>query len=253
MNIIIDVGNTRVKYGLFDQRKMIITGEDLSLLKKIMEELKKKGVEMFLLISGTGKIPEHLMSDLELLASASFRNGPALPLPIENTYETPETLGADRISGAVAAAYKYPGRQSLIIDAGTAITYDYVSREGVYLGGNISPGLSMRYRALHEFTERLPLVENSGEYAYFGKNTVAAIRKGVINGMIFEIHGYRDEFLRNYPDGKILLTGGDGCFLRNILNGPFDFDNYLTLKGLNIILEYQKTVNFDCSCNEKED
>lgn len=160
------------------------------------------------------------------------------PLPIENLYETPETLGKDRIAAAVGANELFPGQNILIIDAGTAITYDVVSEKNEFLGGNISPGLQMRFKALNQFTGKLPLINYSDEFQLIGRNTEEAIRAGVQNGILYEIERTIETFNRNYENLQIVMTGGDSIFFDKKLNYSIFVHFNLTLIGLNRILEH---------------
>ena len=123
---------------------------------------------------------------------------------------------------------------------GTAITFDFMNGEGVFLGGNISPGMQIRFRALNEFTLSLPLVEGSDTYEYIGKNTPGAILDGVMNGILFEVRGYIDELRRENPEAIVILTGGASHFLKKSLKREVFFDEKLVIVGLNQMLEFQK-------------
>jgi type III pantothenate kinase len=164
-------------------------------------------------------------------------------LPIENLYETPETLGKDRLAAAVGANELFPDQNLLIIDAGTAITYDLVTENNQFLGGNISPGLEMRFKALNQFTGKLPLISHSDEYKEIGQNTTDAIRAGVQNGILFEIGQTIDLFNRNYQNLQIIMTGGDSNFFDKKLNYSIFVHFNLTLIGLNRILEHNAKEN----------
>lgn len=159
-------------------------------------------------------------------------------LPIENIYETPETLGKDRLAAAVGANELFPDQNLLIIDAGTAITYDLVSEKNQFVGGNISPGLQMRFKALNQFTGKLPLVKYDDDTELIGRNTMEAIRAGVQNGILFEMNGTIDLFNRNYKNLQIIMTGGDSNFFDRKLNYSIFVHFNITLIGLNRILEY---------------
>lgn len=176
---------------------------------------------------------------------------PATPIPIRNSYATPHTLGPDRLAAAIGAYYvslRQTGRHRpvLIIDAGTAITYDLVTASGEYLGGNISPGIQLRLQSLHEHTAKLPLVAlNSEQWAdspyrgeLQGSTTESAILHGVLDGVRHEIEGFICEFSLKYPDIFVFLTGGDQIhFSENIKNRTFA-DEFLVAKGLDIILQH---------------
>jgi type III pantothenate kinase len=132
----------------------------------------------------------------------------------------------------------YPGKNVLVIDMGTAITFDLITRESGYLGGNISPGMNTRLRALHAFTSKLPLVENEDIPSGLGRDTRSAILAGVQVGIVHEINGYTEYFNHHYPDLMIILTGGDADFFVNKLKKPIFAVPNLVLQGLNYILEY---------------
>lgn len=162
------------------------------------------------------------------------------PLPIQNKYSTPSTLGTDRLASVVGAYFHDSNKlcPALCIDCGTAITYDFITADGQYLGGNISPGVSMRLRSLHEFTSRLPLVDKDGEIPPIGNSTETAIRSGVITGVRHEIIGYIDTYKVKYPDLNVFFTGGDAInFVYPSKKCTF-VDDFLVLKGLHIILEH---------------
>jgi len=159
-------------------------------------------------------------------------------LPIKNLYETPETLGKDRLAAAVGANELFPDQNLLIIDAGTAITYDLVSEKNEFIGGNISPGLQMRFKALNHFTGKLPLVSYSDEFQNIGRNTTDAIRAGVQNGILYEIAQTIELFNKNYQNLQIVMTGGDSIFFDKKLNYTIFVHFNITLIGLNRILEY---------------
>ena len=159
-------------------------------------------------------------------------------LPIENLYETPDTLGKDRLAAAIGANELFPDQNLLVIDAGTAITYDLVSKKNQFIGGNISPGLEMRFKALNQFTGKLPLVTYSDDFEPIGRNTIDAIRAGVQNGLLYEMAQNIDFFNRNYQNLHIIMTGGDSIFFDKKLNYSIFVHLNLTLIGLNRILEH---------------
>jgi type III pantothenate kinase len=160
-------------------------------------------------------------------------------LPFINKYETIQTLGNDRIGAVAGAQFLYPKENILIIDAGTAITYDILIGNE-YLGGNISAGLNMRLKALHHFTSSLPLVELEDEIEFWGNNTGAAILSGVVNGIIFEIEGYIEYFKKRGEKNITIITGGDANYLVKKIKQPIFAVPNLVLIGLNRILEYNE-------------
>ncbi len=239
MNLVIDIGNTRTKYSLFQQSEYLFTiyashfqGESIS---NIFSEYPTIGKTI---ISSTrSENPEwieFIRKKTEILIVLDQRT----PVPIKCLYKTPETLGRDRLAAVVGANYLYPGSNLLVIDAGTALTYDLVTEKGEYLGGNISPGLVMRFRALHNFTEKLPLIHDSNKFSLWGDSTENAIRSGVQNGILFEIETFIEHFKKNYKKNAVIFTGGDTKFFESNLKSSFFVHSNLVATGLNRILEY---------------
>ena len=161
-----------------------------------------------------------------------------MALPIRIGYETPHTLGRDRIAAVVGAQSLRPGSNILVIDAGTAITYELLEASGLYVGGNISPGMTTRFRALHHFTQKLPLVSEPEEVLLVGVSTESAIQAGVVNGIVLEMDGYIDLLRLKYPGLLVFLTGGHSFYFERRLKNRIFADINLVLIGLNRILEY---------------
>jgi len=238
MNLILDVGNTRIKTAVFDDSKMI-HNESLnndsfvSEAKKIIKKYKCTSA----IISSVGSVNKSQIDELRAeinLIELDYNT----KVPFVNKYATPKTLGVDRIALVSSAISKYPNKSVLIIDAGTCITYDFLNNEGNYYGGAISPGLQMRYKALNVFTEKLPLLEASEKFELLGNSTETSIHSGIINGVINEIDGIIKQYRKKNSDLTVVLTGGDVNFLSNRLkNGIFANPNFL-LEGLNTILTY---------------
>ena len=161
------------------------------------------------------------------------------PIPVVNKYRTPDTLGYDRIAAAVGAYTICPGKNVLVIDAGTAITYDIVTADGEFLGGNISQGVEIRFKSLNKYTNRLPLLERP-EHAppLLGSSTREAIQSGIINGLLFEMDGFIDAISKEYPKLQVVLTGGDANYFVGKLKNSIFVDPNLNLIGLNRILEH---------------
>jgi type III pantothenate kinase len=238
MNLIIDIGNTRIKTAVFEDSKLIhnesITNE--SFVSGVIAIIKKHQCTNAI-ISSVGSINKSQIAKLHAeinLIELDFNT----KVPFVNKYSTPKTLGVDRIALVSSAIATYPNKNVLIIDAGTCITYDFVNSEGNYYGGAISPGLQMRYKALNVFTEKLPLLELSEIVILVGNSTEKSIHSGVINGVINEIDGIINQYRKKNADLTVVLTGGDVNFLSNKLkNGIFANPNFL-LEGLNTILTY---------------
>jgi len=244
MNLVIDQGNTVTKLAVFSRDEMlerfIIPGPDVIQIKEVVD--KYPGINKGIL-SSVSEYGLDLTDFLQNRLGQLIILNAATPLPIKNLYVTKETLGYDRIADAVGAYTIYPGFNVLIIDAGSAITVDLLTAEGEFYGGNISPGLDLRFRALHEFTKKLPKIEKKEKYPLLGKTTEEAILAGVLNGAVFELDGYIDKLKNQYKDLEIILTGGDiNYFDKKLKNSIFVHSN-LNLTGLNRILEYNVKKN----------
>ncbi len=239
MNIVIDKGNTLCKLAVFGEDSepievLVSPAGDKACLGKVLDKYKPKAC----IISSVTTFDEDIKQILKDRIPFVLELNHSTPLPVKNAYETPETLGMDRIAAAVGAWSIQPGRDCLVIDMGTAITYDIVSKDGVYEGGNIAPGLNLRLKALHEFTGRLPEVAAKADFEIFGRNTEKAIRAGVMQGIVHEVNGYYDHYKEKFPDLFAFLTGGDLIyFAEKLKNGIFVSGN-LVLIGLNKILNY---------------
>jgi len=159
-------------------------------------------------------------------------------IPIENRYATPETLGKDRLAVVIGASFLKQNTDILVVDAGTAITYDFIDAQNIYHGGNIAPGLNLRLRALHEFTHKLPLVEIKRESPLLGNSTDSAILSGAIYGIVFEIDGYINILKIKYPQLSVFLTGGSTFYFDTKLKNAIFAERNLVLIGLNRILQY---------------
>ena len=237
MNLIIDIGNTSTKIAIADGKEIRFFQRFSELaitdLMSITSEYKpKRGI-----VSAVGEIPVNAVDWLKQNIPLHIA-GPNTNIPIKNDYSTPETLGFDRLAGVVGANYLFPDRHVLVVDIGTAITYDLVTRQGVYKGGAISPGLRLRFKALNSYTTKLPLIEKYEVVDIIGSSTVECISSGVINGTALEIDGYIDKISSIYDDCMVVLTGGDAYFLANMLKNSIFVNPFLMVIGLNRILEF---------------
>jgi type III pantothenate kinase len=238
MQLILDLGNTNQKIALFDGGKLrwVETYEDItpSLIREINDE--NPGIDACIL-SSVVEVPAVLLSFL----NKKFRFvqlDAYTPIPILNHYKTPETLGKDRLAAAVAGFNQFSGQAVLIVNAGTALTYDLVSEDGEYLGGSISPGMNMRFNALHTFTRQLPLLSYSEIDFLVGNTTDGSVLSGVINGVTAEIEGMTSGYLKEHPGLKIILSGGDlNYFVNRLKISIFAFPN-IVIYGLQQILAF---------------
>ncbi|GAA4814481.1 type III pantothenate kinase [Litoribaculum gwangyangense] len=239
MNLIIDIGNSLAKIALFKdgklKRKEIVGIQDIF---DFVTDIKNKYPSIKnAIISSVGKLKKSdfvKLNDLFYLLVL----GSETHLPFNNLYDTPKTLGVDRMALVSASVYKFPKNNVLIIDAGTCVTYDFITSNNDYIGGAISPGLQMRYKSLHAFTANLPLLEAEKPNHIIGKSTKGSIHSGVVFGILNEIDGVIDTYKLKYPDLTVILTGGDAIFLsKQLKSSIFALPNFL-LEGLNYILQY---------------
>jgi len=238
MNLIVEQGNTTTKVAIYHQGQIEASFVYKDFKCELLAELFKQFPLKQGILSSVIDVQDDLLTCLqERLEEFIFLNENTL-LPVKVGYETPHTLGRDRLAAAVGGHTLQPDRDLLIIDAGTAITYDVVEASGLYLGGNISPGMTTRFRALHDYTKKLPLVSEPEEIPFIGTNTTAAIQAGVVNGLVFEMDGYIDALRLKYPNLFIFLTGGHSIYLQGRLKNRIFADINLVLTGLNRILEY---------------
>jgi len=238
MDLCIDQGNSRTKIGIFNQDNLIEqftyeqfgTDELLNLLAKFTIE----NAIISSVITQNKELIENLERKINFLIELNHQTS----LPIGNRYLTPETLGLDRLAAVVGATYLKPDTNILVIDAGTAITYDLIDSSNKYLGGNIAPGLMLRLRSLHEFTQKLPLVTPKKESPFIGNTTESAILSGALYGIVFEIDGYIDALKIKYPQLSTFLTGGSTFYFDTKLKNAIFAERNLVLIGLNRILQY---------------
>lgn len=243
MNLVIDIGNTRTKFSVINRGEVLITvpvdefkPEHIDILQKEHPQLKKA------ILSSVKEYSTELKTALQSRFDRFIELEANTPLPIENLYKTPETLGKDRIAAAVGGFDLYPETNLLIIDAGTAITFDLVNEKGQYMGGNISPGIDMRFQALHHFTGKLPLVKQQPFAKLYGVTTEEAILAGIQNGVVFEIDRTIEVFKEFYKNLKVIITGGNAEFFDNKLKNSFFVHFNLIALGLNRILEYNEEI-----------
>ncbi len=236
----LDIGNTAVKYGYFEQDTLreSASGQTAAQVRAAVQRLRPEHVVLASVAEPTAAWAAELRA---LVPGQVLEFVPATtPLPIANAYATPQTLGADRLAAAVGAAWLLPGRDVVVVDAGTAIKCDLVEAAGGFRGGSIAPGLALRFRALHEFTGRLPLVttlpDPTEAVPLTGTDTASAIRSGVLNGAAAEVAGLLADYAARYPGLAVVLAGGDAPFFRARLKGPIFVVPELVLIGLHRIL-----------------
>jgi len=244
VNLIVEQGNTNLKVAVFDKDQLVVSSSykdnnDASWVNEIFEQYHPEKC----IVSSVADMDDILINFLKDKSPYFlwFNENIAIPLSIE--YETKSTLGKDRIAAVTGANYLEPGQNILVIDAGTAITYEVLEMSGVYKGGNISPGMTTRFRSLNLLTKRLPLVETSNDVPFIGTSTESAILAGVVNGIVYEMDGYIDTLKMKYGDVFVFLTGGHSFYFERRLKNRIFADANLVLIGLNRILEYNAKKN----------
>lgn len=241
MNLIIDAGNRLVKLAVFDKGNMIFhqTVEAENVARQVKEVCDHYSQIQRSIVSSVANLDRKVIAVLAVFCEVHELSYES-KTPFKNSYATPKTLGVDRIALATAAFYKNPKGNTLVIDAGTCVTYDMINDYGEYLGGAISPGLHMRYRALQEFTAKLPLLQPEELLDIIGNSTETSIHSGVVNGISLEIDEVIGQYKSRFADLTVILTGGDAQFLSKRLKNTIFADSKFLLEGLNYLLEYNK-------------
>lgn len=235
VNLLIDAGNTSIKTaisqgGSIMEERRCDRGEMEGVVEGYLQKFSQIDV---IAVSDVRGLDQGLYDYLEGRCRKLVKVKGDMELPIKNRYGTPGTLGADRICAAVGAHTLFPEKNCVIVDFGTAITFDFLTKEGEFLGGNISLGLNTRFKALNHFTGKLPLLGKVDDVSPVGSSTTGAIESGVILGTIFEIQGYIDA----YPGYNFIFTGGDAIFFAEKLKSPIFVACNLVLMGLSQIAD----------------
>ncbi len=237
-NLTIDQGNSAAKVAVWNGVDIIYNADFKHLVSEnihdILTQLPLIDKAIFCSVTNDGvEIIEYLKQQNVKTIILSH----STLLPISNTYKTPQSLGLDRLAAAVGAWSLYKDKDLLVIDLGTAITYDVVTSQGCYIGGNIAPGVTMRLSALHNYTQRLPLVDPHGNCPLWGNDTITAIRSGVLTGIVGEINHYKNHLGK---DHVVVLTGGSASMIKSMLDFDIEIDHHLVTRGLNSILIYNE-------------
>jgi type III pantothenate kinase len=237
LNLIIDIGNTRVKAALFN-------GDDLIEIKfynfpaELLKDTNFVRKAKQALIGTVVSEQESFCRNLNVILPTTVF-GSHSKIPLMNLYQSVSTLGSDRLAASVGAYHFYPDAHVLVIDAGTCIKYNFTNSKNEYLGGAISPGIQMKFKALNHFTSKLPLVDADFSYTeLIGYNTQNSLLSGVLNGSVAEIDGMIDQYKLRFTDTICVLTGGDSEYLAKRLKNTIFAHQNLVLKGLNNILNY---------------
>jgi len=236
LNICIDIGNTSAKAGIFEADHLVELVQNIS-DRGIVKLLKQRRPEHVMISSvrkGIGKI---LNSAAEISPAVRFDH--TTPIPFNNAYRTPQTLGLDRIAAVTGAKFMYPDQNVLVIDIGTCITYDLMDSTGTYQGGGISPGVEMRLKAMHKFTSKLPLLAAKGSFVeLIGKSTTECMMSGATNGTLAEIEGTISRYDQIFDNLIIIFCGGGANFFESKIKGHIFAIPNLVIIGLNQILRF---------------
>ncbi len=238
MQLVIDKGNTFTKVYIFDADRIVARAKfeslDLFLLDKIFKEYSIEA-SIYSHVGNSESEPLKFLKTHSKFVAFDYLT----PIPIQNKYTSPTTLGLDRLAAVCAAYQLFPNQDALTIDMGTCITYDFINDKGEYLGGGISPGINMRFKALNTFTAQLPLIEpEARKPKLIGDDTESSIRSGVINGTIQELMGVIELYELKYPQLQVLVCGGDLAFFDTQVKNSIFARPDLVAEGLNTILQY---------------
>jgi len=236
VNLVLDVGNSLLKIALFEKSELIQKFKFSENYKRNIEDIISKYKVTHSIISNVGRIDDSIINILKESTNLLLVSN-QLKIPFKNLYKSKNTLGQDRLALVSAAAFNFPNENVLIVDVGSCITYDFKNNNNEYLGGGISPGISMRFKSLNTFTSNLPLIDFDSIYQLIGNNTKNSITSGVVNGTISEINGIIQQYREEFKNIRIILTGGDSNFLLKRIKNTIFADRNFLLIGLNKLLE----------------
>ena len=242
-HLVIDIGNSRTKVAIFDDRKLIKNDVLEYLTDDRLKEYFEEDIIQQSIISSV-KDEIEVLENVLIDRTDYIRFSATLNIGINNKYKTPETLGLDRLAGVIGAKALYPGKNCLVIDLGTCITYDAIDKDGTYQGGSISPGLNMRLRTMHELTGRLPAIQLADFDGLEGNDTETSMLSGVVNGTFSEMAGFIERYKAQYSELQVILCGGDANFFdtrfkSSIFAHTLKTEPDLVLIGLNEVINQQ--------------
>ncbi len=238
MNLIIDIGNSRVKVAVMDHHTVVEEDATDDYSPEVIKTLAQKYDISRSIVSSTRGAQSDVVESVRSIVGHSMLFDSSVRVPMAIQYSTPSSLGRDRLAAAVGAREMFGERDMLIVDFGTAITIDLVSRSGGFEGGAISPGVMLRFRALHDFTASLPLCDPTHRVVDVARSTTEAIESGVMNGVCYEIEGYISRFSQKYDELSIIFVGGDAKFFEKRIKNTIFVNRELLFRGLNRILDY---------------
>ena len=238
LKLIIDIGNSAVKVALFKNKWLLRTTEFTNCSINNITNFLSQEIVSKTILSSVKNIDKQTLEVITHYKAIVLDE--KTPLPIKISYKNPDTLGKDRIAGVVAASCLYKDNNALVLDFGSCLTVDLINKEKEYIGGRISPGLIMRYNALHHFTDQLPLCKITNTESFIGNDTTSSINSGVQQGMIAEVKEVIDTFRKENKDTVVILTGGDCFFFEKALKNSIFANPFLVMEGLNEILDYNE-------------
>lgn len=239
MNLLIDQGNTTTKYVVVQNDEIVaeqtLANIDFEALRILTDEFEIKNTLVSSVREEYDKVAQRLQ---DILGNSVIFFEDTLLLPVNNLYTTPKTLGRDRMAGVCGAAKLFPNTNCLVIDAGTCITYDFIDAEKNYHGGSISPGLEMRFKAMHTFTGKLPLAPLEWIDDFTGNSTQTALQTGVAYGVVNEINGFINRYTQRWGNIMTIMCGGNTDFLAKRCESEIFAAPKLVTIGLNQILKH---------------
>ena len=240
MNLVIDIGNTAVKVYLFKNNE-IIKREVLS-ENALIHYLKLIAIDDIrnIICSSVTKSYKDQLSNIFKNSNYYDFSDNNLKIPFTNNYETKKSLGQDRIGLISSAVLKFQDQNSLVIDMGTCITYDFIDSQNIYHGGAISPGIRMRYSSFSNYTSNLPLLKFQDITKIIGANTEESLHIGVNNGIVGEINQYINSLKKSHSKFNVIITGGDSIFLLNKIKNAIFADQDFLASGLNYIIKFNE-------------
>lgn len=236
-----DFGNTLLKFGVFENDQLtkvdVLENDQPETINRILKEYNPGHTILSSVINHNPQIEKILAHERTFVKLDA-----SIKLPFSTPVGKPETIGADRLALAAYASFFYKDQNNLVIALGSCITYNFINKYNSFIGGSISPGMQMRFKAMHDYTAKLPIVKVDWNFPLIGYDTKTNILSGVLQGMAAEIDGIIDEYKNKFEKFNVLLTGGDtGNFVRHLKNKIFA-DPYLILKGLYAISKYNEDI-----------
>ena len=234
--ICFDFGNTRLKAAIFENEifsaEIVLPDDETSTIEKLLADHSPQKTILSSVIEHNAEI-ENVLSAKTAFHKLSHLTKANFTTPVGK----PETIGADRLALSAAAVHFYPGKNNLVVALGSCITYNFINQYNEFIGGSISPGMEMRFKAMQVFTAKLPLVQKEWNFPLIGYDTKTNMQSGVIAGITYEIDGFISEYARKYNNFNAVLTGGDTSYFAGQLKNKIFADPYFLFKGLYALSE----------------